>query len=412
MRICKIWDGEYPWDVRVDKVATALAEAGDQVHVVCRNISRRPSYEWNGIFSIHRLPLFPRLPRRLHSIANFPQPLNPVWTLQMARIIRDTRTELILVRDILLMLPALVIGRMCRIPVVLDMAENYAAMLEDKRRFDPTSTLAQLVRSPSIVRRVEQLCTRLADHVIVVVEESQDRLTGCGVPFDKISIVRNTPRLDSEDYAASIPNAWRPSSILNLIYFGNLDGSRGMDIAVSALPLLSQSGCTAHLWIIGDGPSVPRLKKLTQTLGVDSIVTFTGHLSLHLPTARMRVREIMRESHIGLVPHYATESWNTTIPNKLFDYMRVGLPVIVSTARPAARIVTQEQCGEVFSDRDPVALARCITALKDAEKRGALGSQGRAAVQHRYNWREDSRILVEALRKIRHCRPFQPRPLR
>ncbi len=34
MRILKIWDGDYPWDVRVEKVATALAEAGHTVHQI------------------------------------------------------------------------------------------------------------------------------------------------------------------------------------------------------------------------------------------------------------------------------------------------------------------------------------------------------------------------------------------
>ena len=37
MRICKIWDADYPWDVRVEKVARSLTEAGHEVHLVARN---------------------------------------------------------------------------------------------------------------------------------------------------------------------------------------------------------------------------------------------------------------------------------------------------------------------------------------------------------------------------------------
>src|SRR6267142_2015112 len=84
---------------------------------------------------------------------------------------------------------------------------------------------------------------------------------------------------------------------------------------------------------------------------------------------------------VGLVPHHATESWQTTIPNKLFDYMSLGKPVIVSNARPTARIVTEERCGIVFKDRDANALAEAIVALGDPSVREKCASRGREAVR-------------------------------
>src|SRR5947208_16013784 len=50
MRICKIWDADYPWDIRVEKVATSLSEAGHDVHLVFRNEARKPTLEWDGRF--------------------------------------------------------------------------------------------------------------------------------------------------------------------------------------------------------------------------------------------------------------------------------------------------------------------------------------------------------------------------
>ena len=59
MKICKIWDADYPWDIRVEKVATSLSMAGHSVHLVCRNLDRRVRVEHNGTFTVHRLPAVP-----------------------------------------------------------------------------------------------------------------------------------------------------------------------------------------------------------------------------------------------------------------------------------------------------------------------------------------------------------------
>jgi len=42
MRILKIYDGDYPWDVRVEKVAETLIAAGHSVRLLCRNRRRQP----------------------------------------------------------------------------------------------------------------------------------------------------------------------------------------------------------------------------------------------------------------------------------------------------------------------------------------------------------------------------------
>ena len=44
MIICKIWDADYPWDIRVEKVCRSLQQK-HEVHLVCRNTKRRPTYE-------------------------------------------------------------------------------------------------------------------------------------------------------------------------------------------------------------------------------------------------------------------------------------------------------------------------------------------------------------------------------
>ena len=50
MRILKVYDGEYPWDVRVEKIVGSLISAGHEVRLVCRNRRGDPRH-WNACSS-------------------------------------------------------------------------------------------------------------------------------------------------------------------------------------------------------------------------------------------------------------------------------------------------------------------------------------------------------------------------
>lgn len=395
MKICKIWDADYPWDVRVEKVCDSLTRAGHDVHLVCRNQERRQRLEQQGRLSIHRLPSLPRAFESIHTLCNSPIPVNPVWIWAISSVIRKNPVDLILVRDILLALPSAILGRAFGIPVVLDMAENYPAMLQDRLRYTPTSPLGRLARNPMQARLVEWLCLRMVDHTIVVVEESQERLVRAGLSPDRLSIVNNTPRLDRWISSRQGHAGGTTQEGVALVYLGNLDGSRGIDVTIQAVRHLKDQEFLANLAVIGDGPNLNKFRDMAKQLGVADRVTFTGRLSFS------RVQDIVARSDVGLIPHYATDAWNTTMPNKLFDYMSSELPVIVSDAKAMARIVREEGCGEVFNDRDPYDLARCIRDLMDPTVRQRLGQRGQAAIRRRYHWDYDSDVLLKTLEAVR-----------
>src|SRR5207302_1189031 len=150
----------------------------------------------NGRLVIHRLPAVPPVLGPAHTVCNFPHPASPVWAYAIWRVVRDIGADVILVRDLPLALPAALIGRQLSVPVVLDMAEHYAAMLQDRLRYTPTGLIEKLVRRPGFAQLVERLAIHLVDRVIVVVEESRDRLLKAGVAPDRLTVVGNTPRLD------------------------------------------------------------------------------------------------------------------------------------------------------------------------------------------------------------------------
>lgn len=400
MVICKIWDADYPWDVRVEKVCHSLQQR-HQVHLICGNTSRRPTYEEQTGIYIHRLPYLPKYLGKLNKVVGFPVFFNPLWLFTIWRVVRRSRAEMILVRDLPLVLAALMVGRWFGIPIVLDNAENYPAMLRDRLKYTPIGPLGRLIRHPAGARLVERLSIRLVDHMIVVVEESRDRLIQAGAQSYRLTVVRNTPRLGQWEPRDDSQALARRRPGINLVYLGNVDGWRGIDVAIRAVRYLKDAGRLARLSVIGGGPMIQCLRELAFQLGVTDRVTFMGHLPLNIKNTFSQIQSIMHQSHIGLIPHYATDAWNSTIPNKLFDYMLLGLPVVVSDAKPTARIVRAEGCGEVFRDRDVVDLARCVMALKDPQVRRRKGIKGQAAIHKYYNWNYDSRVLIETIEAVR-----------
>jgi glycosyltransferase involved in cell wall biosynthesis len=390
MIICHIWDADYPWDIRVEKVCQSL-QLKHEVHLVCRNQKRSPRHEVLDGTIIHRLPSLPKWLDFCHEIVGLPFFFNPIWLKEIWWTVKRSRADLILVRDVPLALTAILVGRWYNVPVLLDLAENYPAMLEDQRMYSPTSFIGRIVRHPSLAKIVEKAVLGLVDHIIVVVEESRDRLVDMGIDPGRITIITNTPPLDRWSKQCAAMTASDVHDPAHFVYLGNLDGSRGLDTAIRAIRLLKDRGHYVNLSIVGTGPNIEDHRKLAETLGVTDRVAITGRL----PFAK--VKAIMAQATVGLIPHYGTKAWNSTIPNKLFDFMSMGKPVVVSNAKPTERIVEAVQCGIVFNERDAEALAAAMMTMEDKTLRDSFGRQGREAFVKQYNWTVDEQRLFESL---------------
>jgi len=259
------------------------------------------------------------------------------------------------------------------------------------------------VRNPRLIRLIERVVLRLVDHVLAVVAESRDRLVQLGVPESKVSVVMNTPTLEQRrqlSAAAGERGDSRSSDKLVIAYLGILEAPRGLCIAIQAMREARYRLPGARLVVIGAGRDERRFREEAARLGMTDHVEFRGWVEYREALAQLS------RCDVGLVPHHVTESWQTTIPNKLFDYMSIGKPVIVSNAKPTERIVTEERCGLVYPDQDVAALADAIVAMSDAALRQACGQRGREAILRRYNWENDERHLLYAIRTVTH--PMRP----
>jgi glycosyltransferase involved in cell wall biosynthesis len=389
MRICKVFDADYPWDVRVEKIARTLVENGNHVHLISRNCERRPAYELRDSIHVHRLPVL--FPASLNSRLSFPAFFNPLWIRHISRVVEQQSADVIMVRDLPLVLSAVSAGRRHRVPVLFDMAEDYPAMIRDIWRFEGGKFRNLVMRNPWAVKQVERLSVHRVDGILTVVEESKARLVDqYGIRPDRISIVSNTPVLPADGAPRQGQIERVENERVKLVYVGGLQEGRSLDVVIAGIRQVSHT-VDCSLTVLGSGHSEPELRRMASELGIESRVHFEGFVD------HAAIGEFIASSDVGLVPHAATDHTNTTIPNKVFDYMWHGLPVLASNTRPVQRIVETEGCGLTYRWDRPEDFAATLPKLADSEVRRRMGEKGRNAVERTYNWGADAKRLLAVL---------------
>jgi glycosyltransferase involved in cell wall biosynthesis len=167
-----------------------------------------------------------------------------------------------------------------------------------------------------------------------------------------------------------------------------LNDFRGLDPVIESLELLVDSGLEVELIVAGEGPHRLSLEAKARLIGVSDRVQFIGWIDAE------DVPAFLAAGDIGLVPHDVNSFTNTTVPNKLFDCMSVGIPVATSNMDPVARIVEDVGCGRVFRpDSSPPCVAATLRSMLTDDNLAEMGRRGRAAVLEEYKWqREAGRI--------------------
>ena len=394
MRIAIIWHCVYPWDIRIEKVLNLLSKHGHKIHLICKGREGLPETEDIGPVRTHRIFVSSSsIGSNLSKMLSYPIFLNPVWIYSIVKILIKNRVGLIIVRDLPLALLAGILGKALRIPVLLDMAENYPAALiaYSKARYKPF-----LLMDGFLPRFYEQWSLKFMEHVFIVAEEQRTRLMKLGVPEDKMSCIRNTPELRffSENTGCGGENGTDLNSGATLLYVGKIDKHRGVDILIRAMPEILKRYPKARLQIIGDGTERTKLIEMVEGLTLKESVIFEGWIEFS------RVPRFIGNSTICLIPHLLSEHTNTTIPNKIFDYMAMGKPVIVSNCEPLARIVREEKCGLIFRSGDSDDFSRKVIKLLEDKNRNVYGLNGKKAVELKYNWQVDSENMLKTINNM------------
>jgi glycosyltransferase involved in cell wall biosynthesis len=126
-------------------------------------------------------------------------------------------------------------------------------------------------------------------------------------------------------------------------------------------------------------------------------INFLGYIS------RAETQVIYKRSLAGIMTNLSTPHHLEAQPNKMYEYMAAGLPVIVSNFPMLAEIVKEADCGICVDPADSKAIADAISYLvNNPEKAEKMGNNGQVAIQTKYNWEIEEKKLLSIYNKIKN----------
>lgn len=242
-----------------------------------------------------------------------------------------------------------------------------------------------LLRKPlaSVLELVENFITHRLDAVVAATAHIADRFS----KLNKRSVcVSNYPFL--KELMLSTAANWGTRE-KTAIYAGVLTPERGGHELLKAAYL---SKVPVHL--------VGKLYPDAMQSAVDRLkdkagVTYYGQI------AREKVLDIMQRVRAGIVCFHAYPNHVDAQPNKLFEYMGAGIPVVASNFPLWKDMIETEQCGICVEPTDAKAIADAMRYLMDNDADAqAMGEKGRAAIERRYNWEKEAENLIALYRDI------------
>lgn len=248
--------------------------------------------------------------------------------------------------------------------------------------------------------RREQVWARDAN-ALVTVNQALAEALGPKLGIERVIVVHNCPPRASADIdgcdrirtAASIPG---DSPIV--LYHGGLRPGRGLPQLAEAM--LAPGLEKAHLAYLGFGPSREEVSALAAE------PRFGGRLHLLDAVPPDQVVAWVASADVAALPIQASNrSYELSTPNKLFEALAAGVPVVASDFPGMREIVAGDPdgpLGELCEPSDPRSIGAAIRRILDLTdgERAELGRRCRRAAVARWNWEAEASRLIELYREL------------
>ncbi|MFP5470625.1 MAG: glycosyltransferase [Bacteroidia bacterium] len=196
-----------------------------------------------------------------------------------------------------------------------------------------------------------------------------------------VRVVRNLPF--KKDFLGSFSD--RENIIL---YQGAINLNRGVEELVLAMNMVSN----ASLLIVGDGDVINSVKELVRLNNLENKVKFFGKVPFE------DLDEISNQAILGVsLEKSSSKSYAYSLPNKVFDYIKNGVPVLVSNLPEVKKIVEQYNVGQVLNEISPKEIADKINVLLSSKEMLQHYSKNCVEAHQELNWEHEKQIIISAL---------------
>ncbi|MHC3122498.1 glycosyltransferase family 4 protein [Acinetobacter sp. GN11] len=221
-----------------------------------------------------------------------------------------------------------------------------------------------------------------ADRLVGLSPGIVDGIIKRGIAPEKVASIPNGCDLD---IFASDHQPWRPEGVeetdLMAIFTGTHGLANGLNAVLDvAVELKDRQRTDIKLVLVGDGMQKKVLMERAEKLQLDNVV-------FHDPVNKAKLAGLMASADIGLqilanVPAF----YYGTSPNKFFDYISAGLPVLNNYPGWLAELITKEQCGFAVPPENPKAFADALEQAADQrEQLHQMGQNGQQVAKEQFN---------------------------
>jgi glycosyltransferase involved in cell wall biosynthesis len=366
--VCHLTSAHRATDTRIFTAeARSLAAAGYQVTIIGRHDRDQVLHGINIVKAPHR-----RCKSRRFSAG----------LLHILRLAIGTNAHLYHFHDPELIIIGLALKALGK-KVIYDAHEDYEQKLlsSDRVPFGQRTPVAALWS------RLEKLASRAFDCVLTADAHTAHRFAA-----HKTRVIANFPPLR---FARGVPRQAREDQF-RIIYVGTIAESRGIRQVIDALDLVQTPSVRFHVLGATQDPAFLEL------FSTRSKVIYHGRIPWdQLPSH-------LAAAHVGValyqpVPAYLYAPGENIV--KLFEYMSLGLPVLLPSFPQLERFVSHGGFGMTVDPTDPARIAAAIDYLhRNPSVREEMGRRGRQAVLERYNWEHEERKLLAVYQEVLRAR--------
>jgi glycosyltransferase involved in cell wall biosynthesis len=238
---------------------------------------------------------------------------------------------------------------------------------------------------------IERLLIGRCDAVITVSDGIAERLQDRYGLREKPTVVRNVPDLPPPGEAPDLRREMGIGEAPLVLHQGAVAEGRGGGNLVRAVAEMD----SAHLLFLGaDGAFAESLRELGVSAGLD------GRLHFHPPVQLEELLSYTRQADVGVSMLEDTcENHRLALPNKLFEYLAAGLPVVVSDLPEMRRLVIERGVGWVTDSGNPDDIARVLAEALGERDDEALHERVRAAAAE-LNWAHERTRLTDLYARL------------
>lgn len=214
-----------------------------------------------------------------------------------------------------------------------------------------------------VLRAFEKRIYKKSEHVVALSPGMKDGVVKAGTPEEKVSMIPNMSKPDKfypHEKNLDVAKQFNiDQNKFNVIHFGSMGRANGLMYIIEAAKCLSDKGDDSVNFIfMGEGATEPEIKAKAEFYGLHN-VKFLGNHKMDVVSEVVNICDASITSFLNL-PILQTNS-----PNKLFDSLSAGKPIIVNSAGWTKDMVEKDDCGFFCDPEKPEELAEKLLLYKD-----------------------------------------------